>query len=174
MKTNESIVLIPNAEAYSRVHMSTGGPVTADHYHLGYVLLAVVLSEDVVEYGSQNWDQAQQKNVRSPDITRTQLKFIYGVKPEAAMVEYEKEYAALGQARDKLRGEVARSENLIRQLTVEHHKEKTELTDLRFLAQLQATSITQLREKADMAIGAMGKVRAHFGQKALDEALGKK
>jgi hypothetical protein len=181
MKTNESIVLIPNAEAYSRIYVSTGGPITNDHYHLGYVLLAVVLSEDVIEYGTQNWDQAQQKNVRSPDVVRNQLKFIYGVKPEAAMVEYEKEYAALGQARDKLRGEVARSEGLIRQLIVEHHKEKEELADLRRNIELQAASITRLRDEADKAVAAkrtleidMGKVRAHIGQKALDEALGKK
>jgi hypothetical protein len=175
MKTNESIVLIPNAEAYSRIYMSTGGPITNDHYHLGYVLLAIVLSEDVIEYGSLNWDQAQQKNVRTPDVVRTQLKFIYGIKPEAAMVEYEREYAELGQARDKLRGEVARGEGQIRQLVEEHRKEKEELADLRRNIELQAARRVMLAVAAKRTLEIdMGKVRAHIGQKALDEALGKK
>lgn len=174
MKTNESIVVIPNGEAYGRIYTCQ----EAAYAPTGSRLLAVYLTEQQTRDERMEWRDGQ--NVRVPAEIRTLPTFVFGIPHEIHQTELEGKLIELEATISELRNKAYTAEDKARANKTEHEKLSRELETKTNQAtrwsEANATLTAQLEEirrHSQKIERDLGKVREQIGKKAFDEALAK-
>lgn len=176
-------IQVPNAEQYAKIVVRS---VTAMQGYLngmahdepGFVLLAIVPSEEVVQVAGSTWDSQRNQNVLQPETRRPCLLLVFGQKRDDVIEEMQKRAMDLNAKR----AEAWESREEQRKLKEKAEQKVTELDALleKTREDLKWAQDTRGREIDRAARGEhklrqleteLGKLRDHFGKKACDEAL---
>lgn len=176
MKTNETIVVIPNGEAYGRVFTTTYLSEQAP----GSVLLAIIMAEQVKRHEQKAYNQATGTYVvTEPEVLHTVPTYIFGVKhdaclteQEAALTELRAEHAATREEGRKMRQELRDLEEVKDKLSTQNKQLGERIGQQEAALQVAAGAQQKLLTANRKMEETLGKVRMHFGTEAFDKATG--